>query len=81
MLAAWGIAVAIPESLRLEAIALKSTRPPGSGDLAQKPQSRSNSGIARIPAFSARLYLPHSFCQGGKSREKWASAPIGFINF
>src|SRR6185437_3084981 len=26
-------------------------------------------GIAEIPAFSARLYLPHPFCQGGKSRE------------
>src|SRR6185437_14478859 len=69
MLATWGIAVAIPESLRLEAIVLKSTRPARSGDLEQKLQSHSNSGIARIPAFSARLYLPHPFCQGGKSRE------------
>jgi hypothetical protein len=38
--------IAIPESLYLEAVALKLMRPSGSGDLAQKPQSHVNSRIA-----------------------------------
>jgi hypothetical protein len=47
-------AIAIPESLRPEAVTVKSTRPSGSGDLAQNPKGRTNSGIAVSGFFSKK---------------------------